>query len=222
MGHPKRSRPRFDAPKHPWKAARIEEEHDIRARHGLKTMREIWKARSKLRRYRQQAMKLIGRVDTNEPHWEREQSDLVTSLQRRGMLGEDAIIDDVLALGVEDILNRRLQARVYHKGLASSMKQARQLVTHGHIVIGEQKVTIPSYSVDRAEEDAITYHISSGLVSDIHPLRVMIEGRRSEASYEGDDVPENSVPAKDDAEEIKVAAAAAPSAKDTIPAGGDS
>lgn len=222
MGHPKRSRPRFDTPKHPWKAARIEEEHDIRARHGLKTMREIWKARSKLRRYRQQAMKLIGRVDITEAHWQHEQADLISSLQRRGMLGEDAIIDDVLALGVEDILNRRLQARVYHKGLASSMKQARQLVTHGHIVIGEQKVTIPSYSVSRDEEDSIAYHISSGLMSDIHPLRVMIEGRRSEASYGEDEPAEKAAPAVDEAETIKAAAAAAPSAEDTVPAGGDS
>ena len=80
MGHPKRSRPRFDTPKHPWKKERIEEEHDIQARHGLKTMREIWKARSQLRRHRQQAMKLIGRVDTSATHWEKAQMGLVNSL----------------------------------------------------------------------------------------------------------------------------------------------
>ena len=42
MGHPKFSRPKFDTPKHPWKKARIDEEHDIAARHGLKNMKEIW------------------------------------------------------------------------------------------------------------------------------------------------------------------------------------
>ena len=39
-------------------------------------MKEIWKARSQLRRIRQQAMKLIGRVDSTLPHWIREKEDL--------------------------------------------------------------------------------------------------------------------------------------------------
>ncbi len=52
MGEPKFARPKFDTPSHPWKAARIEEEHKIQANHGLKNMREIWKAKSQLRRHR--------------------------------------------------------------------------------------------------------------------------------------------------------------------------
>ena len=123
MGHPKFSRPKIDTPKHPWKRARIDEEHDIAARHGLKNMKEIWKARSQLRRIRQQAMKLIGRVDTTEDHWGREKQDLLTSLQRKGILADDSSIDDVLVLSVENVLDRRLQSQVYYKGKASSMKQ---------------------------------------------------------------------------------------------------
>ena len=46
MGEPKFSRPKYDTPSHPWKADRIEEEHAIRASHGLKNMKEIWKAKS--------------------------------------------------------------------------------------------------------------------------------------------------------------------------------
>ena len=49
MGEPKFARPKFDTPSHPWKKARIEEEHSIRDNHGLKTMREIWKAKSQRR-----------------------------------------------------------------------------------------------------------------------------------------------------------------------------
>ena len=187
MGHPKFSRPKFDTPKHPWKKARIDEEHDISARHGLKNMKEIWKARSQLRRIRQQAMKLIGRVDASHVHWIREKDDLLRSLIRKGVLSEESAIDDILSLGIEDILNRRLQARVYAKGLASSMKQARQLVTHGHITVAEQKVTIPSYSVSREEEDLIAYHPSSKLNDENHVLREIIEGRASEATYEDED-----------------------------------
>ena len=40
MGEPKFSRPKFDTFP-PVKAARIEEEHAIKAQHGLKNMREI-------------------------------------------------------------------------------------------------------------------------------------------------------------------------------------
>ena len=184
MGHPKFSRPKFDTPKHPWKKARIDEEHDISARHGLKNMKEIWKARSQLRRMRQQAMKLIGKVDASHPHWMKEKDDLLQSLIRKGILSEESTIDDILTLNVEDILNRRLQARVYAKGLASSMKQARQLVTHGHITVAEQKITIPSYAISREEEELIAYHLSSKLNDESHVLREIIDGRASEATFE--------------------------------------
>ena len=111
MGHPKFSRPKYDTPTHPWKEARITEEHAIQRNHGLKSMKEIWKAKSKLRRYRQQAMKLIGRVDLSETHWAREEQDLLQSLHRRGLIEATATLDDVLALDVENILNRRLRHR---------------------------------------------------------------------------------------------------------------
>ena len=125
MGEPKFARPKFDTPSHPWKAARIEEEHLIKANHGLKNMREIWKAKSQLRRHRRQAMRLIGNVDTTEGHGKREMEDLLRSLNNKGLVTSDAILDDILTLGTEDILNRRLQAQVYYNGLACSMKQAR-------------------------------------------------------------------------------------------------
>lgn len=45
------------------------------------------------------------------------------------------------------ILETRLDNVVYRINLASSRQQARQLVSHGHVRINEQKVTIPSYNV---------------------------------------------------------------------------
>ena len=67
----------------------------------------------------------------------------------------------------------------------------------------------------------IGYHLSSKLISETHPLREMIEGRRSEATYgDEEEITEKSAPVKSEAEAIKEAAAAAPSAEDTIPAGG--
>ena len=112
MGEPKFSRPKFDTPPHPWKKARIEEEHLIQANHGLKNMREIWKAKSQLRRHRRQAMRLIGTLDTSEGHGMREKDDLLRSLHLKGFISKDAILDDILSLNAETILNRRLHNAV--------------------------------------------------------------------------------------------------------------
>tara|TARA_X000000368_G_scaffold60164_1_gene42402 strand:+ start:282 stop:935 length:654 start_codon:yes stop_codon:yes gene_type:complete len=209
MGEPKFSRPKFDTPSHPWKASRIEEEHGIQAQHGLKNMREIWKAKSQLRRYRRQAMRLIGAADTNQGHGKREMEGLLASLNNKGLIASDAILDDILSLGTEDILNRRLQAQVYYKGLATTMKQARQLVNHGLICVGEQKVTIPSYPVSRDEEELIKYHPSSELNNPEHPIRKAIEGRREMAEYASEEVDPEATP--EFAEEVKNAAEEAPS-----------
>ena len=215
MGEPKFSRPKFDTPSHPWKAARIEEEHAIKAQHGLKNMREIWKAKSQLRRHRRQAMRLIGMVDTSEGHGKKEMEDLLRSLNNKGLIQSDASLDDILSLGTEDILNRRLQAQVYYKGLATTMKQARQLVIHGLICIGEQKVNIPSYPVSRDEEEHIKYHSSSELNNPEHAIRKAIEGRREKAEYAVDEVDPEATP--EFASEVKAAAEAAPS----VEKGGD-
>ena len=209
MGEPKFSRPKFDTPSHPWKASRIEEEHGIQAQHGLKNMREIWKAKSQLRRYRRQAMRLIGAADTNQGHGKREMEGLLASLNNKGLIASDAILDDILSLGTEDILNRRLQAQVYYKGLATTMKQARQLVNHGLICVGEQKVTIPAYPVSRDEEEMIKYHPSSDLNNPEHPIRKAIEGRREMAEYASEEVDPEATP--EFAEEVKNAAEEAPS-----------
>lgn len=55
----------------------------------------------------------------------------------RGVTG-----DNMLAL-----LERRLDNVVFRLGMATSRAQARQLVSHGHIVLNGRKVTIPSASV---------------------------------------------------------------------------
>ncbi len=45
------------------------------------------------------------------------------------------------------LLERRLDNVVYRMGLASSRKEARQLVTHGHFTLNGNKVDIPSLIV---------------------------------------------------------------------------
>jgi len=45
------------------------------------------------------------------------------------------------------LLERRIDNIVYRLRFASSRKQARQLVSHGHVFINGKRVTIPSYQV---------------------------------------------------------------------------
>ena len=45
------------------------------------------------------------------------------------------------------MLECRLDNIVYRVGIGGSIRQARQLVTHGHILVNGKKITIPSYQV---------------------------------------------------------------------------
>ncbi|WP_238900801.1 30S ribosomal protein S4 [Clostridium sp. YIM B02500] len=45
-------------------------------------------------------------------------------------------------------LECRLDNLVYRLGLSSSIAQARQMVVHGHILVNDKKVDIPSYEVN--------------------------------------------------------------------------
>jgi len=51
-------------------------------------------------------------------------------------------------------LERRLDNIIYRLGLAKSRMMARQSVTHGHVLVNDKKMTIPSYGVQ--EGDIIT------------------------------------------------------------------
>lgn len=55
----------------------------------------------------------------------------------------EGITGDVLVQSLEC----RLDNLVYRSGFANSIRQARQMVTHGHILLNGKKVDIPSYDV---------------------------------------------------------------------------
>ena len=46
-----------------------------------------------------------------------------------------------------EALECRLDNVIYRLGLSPSRRAARQMVSHGHFVVGEHKVTVPSYKV---------------------------------------------------------------------------
>jgi small subunit ribosomal protein S4 len=178
MGDPKFLRRLYDTPKHPWEAGRMAEERKVVVKFGLKNKRELWKAQSVLRGFRRQARDLQARLRAGEAQAQREVDALLGRLTRLGVLPVGApSLDDVLALTLEDLLNRRFEWIVVRKGLAPTPLGARQLIVHGHLSIGDHRVTRPGYLVLAAEEPQISYSPNSPLNTDDHPIRVGIRER---------------------------------------------
>jgi small subunit ribosomal protein S4 len=100
------------------------------------------------------------------------ENELLTKLKKIGVLQETAALDNVLDLAIEDVLERRLQTLVFRKSLAKTPFQARQLITHGHILIANRRITIPSYIVSREEEAQLSYSTQSTLANPSHPTRL--------------------------------------------------
>src|SRR3954447_11874857 len=59
------------------------------------------------------------------------------ALRRRGVTGEQML----------QILETRLDNVVYHLGFANTRAAARQMVSHGHVLVNGRKVNIPSYAL---------------------------------------------------------------------------
>jgi len=169
MGKPKFSSKKYDSPSHPWKEERIKAENELIKKYGLKNKREIWKAATRLRKYRGQARELLARSE--DPQIKKETDQLLQHLTRYNILPLNSTLDDVLALDTEAILARRLQTLTYLKGFANTPEHARQLISHGHIAIGDRRITVPSYRVAKNEESMIGYTLDSALNDVSHPAR---------------------------------------------------
>ncbi len=155
MGDPKRPGNKYEHPKRLWETERIKVESGLKREYGLKTMRELWVMNQQLKVARREARRLLS---VGEDERARDLPKLMNKLDRLGILGKDSKLEHVLSLGVRDVLERRLQSRVYKKGLAKSMKQARQLITHGFISVKGRKLDSPSYLVPVSEDDSIDYY----------------------------------------------------------------
>ena len=190
MGDPKFLRRRYDTPKHPWEAGRMEEERKLLAKYGLKNKRELWKAQSTLRRVRGQARELQARLRAGEAQAERETALLLARLTRLGVLKTSApTIDDVLALTTEDVLQRRFEWIVFTRGLAPTPFGARQWIVHGHFSIGDHRMTRPGYLVPSAQEAQIAYTPTSPIAADDHAVRVALRDRLQAKSAAPEPVP---------------------------------
>jgi len=168
MGDPKRQRKKFETPRFLWRSDVLQEELKLLGIYGLRNKHELWRHETTLSKFRGIARSLIGKAPEER---EKMENELLTKLKRIGILQETAALDNVLDLTIEDLLERRLQTIIFRKSLAKTPYQARQLITHGHVIIGNRRVTVPSYIVSREEEAQIAYSAQSTLANPAHPTR---------------------------------------------------
>ncbi|MCW1296435.1 MAG: 30S ribosomal protein S4 [Candidatus Parvarchaeota archaeon] len=164
MGDPRtRLKKKYEKPKQRWQKLRIDKEADLIKKYGFVNKREIWKMQSILRKWRQQARKLIASKG-DQARIEKEQ--LISKLSKLGLVKKDAKLDDVLGLEINNLCDRRLQTIVFNKGLANSIKQARQFIVHGHISIKDKKIKSPNYLVPIDEEGLVMFSKGSKIAQE--------------------------------------------------------
>lgn len=157
-----RRRKVFRKPKRSYDSLRIEQENKIKNTYGLKNKREIWKAKYQIDEIRNKAKKVLTKEYEEQKH-------LIETTKKMGFEVEK--IADVLALSEEDLLKRRLQTIVAKK-YKLKPKQARQLITHRHILVNKRIVTIPSYMVSKDEENSVDMNLEKKTNKAKKPIEV--------------------------------------------------
>jgi small subunit ribosomal protein S4 len=191
MGDPKYPRKVWRKPKRPLNYELKMDELQTLGTFGLRTKRELWKAHTELSRVRQQARSLLAL--TQKVRNEKEPI-LLKSLSRIGLISNEATLDDVLNLKPTDLLARRLQTIVSNKLGFKTPYQARQAVIHGHIMVGDRKVDIPSYTVTVEEEDTVHFSPESKIPEMLEKAKA--DAPKADAPAEGEEGAEAQAPAE--------------------------
>lgn len=160
-GAPRTYSKTYTVPKQPYESARLDAELKLAGEFGLKNKREIYRIGYQLSKIRRAARDLLTR-DEKDPKRLFEGNALIRRLVRIGVLSEDKMkLDYVLALRIEDFLERRLQTQVFKLGLARSIHHARVLIDQRHIAVGKQIVNIPSFIVRLDSQKHIDFAANS-------------------------------------------------------------
>lgn len=170
----KRFRKRRTTPRKPWDVKLLEEELRQIGQYGLRSKRELRRTKWVVARYRSAARRLSSLEGDSG---ERMKKEFLAKLYEEGLIEKGTKIGEVLDLSVEDFLERRLQTVVFKKGLAKTIHQARQLITHGHIAVNGRRVSVPSFTVRRDLENKIAYLEGSPVNNPKHPVRKVLGGK---------------------------------------------
>ncbi len=181
MGAPKRNRRKYDKPKDIWNLDRIHSDNGLINEYGLKNMKELWSVQTNISRIRRNVRLLLsGGVQNRQM-----ENDIISSLSKSGIIGTNPTIDNILDLKEKNILDRRLQTIVFKNGMARTIKQARQIITHGFIAINGKRVNKPGYTVSVDEERQLSYY---------KPINIAVKSEDATAKVE------TAVVAREDAE----------------------
>merc|ERR1712232_692547 len=151
----------YKVPRRPYESARLDAELKLAGEYGLKNKHEIWRIALVLSKIRRAARELL-KLDEKDPKRLFEGNALIRRLIRIGVLDETRMrLDYVLALKIEDFLERRLQTQVFKSGLAKSIHHARVLIRQRHIRVRKQGVNIPSFIVRLDSQKHIDFSLKS-------------------------------------------------------------
>ena len=167
MGDPRRLRKKYTTPSNYFQKGRIADEIKFMGRYGLRNKKELWKHRTQLSNFR--GMARVARASTEAIQAQRLQ-EIRSHLSGYGFVTKDAHLDDILSISLEQILDRRLQTLVYKKGLARSIYQARQMVTHGHISVAGNVIDSPSALIKIEEEKTLDFAPNSPYCSNTQKI----------------------------------------------------
>merc|ERR1711871_1062462 len=150
-------------PRRSYDKERLDAELKLIGTYGLKNKREIWRIGLVLSKVRAVARQLLT-LEERDPQRVFQGQALMRRMIRYGILGEDKQrLDYVLALKIEDFMERRLQTLVFKRGLAKSIHHARVLIRQRHIRVGRQIVDIPSFMVRVESQPHIEFALTSPL-----------------------------------------------------------
>ncbi|PQM41819.1 40S ribosomal protein S9-2 [Prunus yedoensis var. nudiflora] len=153
----------FKKPRRPYEKERLDAELKLVGEYGLQCKRELWRVQYALSRIRNNARMLLT-LDEKNPRRIFEGEALLRRMNRYGLLEEGQNkLDYVLALTVENFLERRLQTIVFKTGMAKSIHHARVLIRQRHIRVGRQVVNISSFLVRCDSEKHIDFSLTSPL-----------------------------------------------------------
>merc|ERR1712182_90176 len=148
-------------PRRSYDKERLDAELKLIGTYGLKNKREIWRIGLVLSKVRAVARQLLT-LEERDPQRVFQGQALMRRMIRYGILDEDMQrLDYVLALKIEDFMERRLQTLVFKRGLAKSIHHARVLIRQKHIRVGRQIVDIPSFMVRVESQPHIDFALSS-------------------------------------------------------------
>ena len=140
---PKRKHQKFNRPKKIFDIALIKGENALIKKYGLKNRREVWKANFAIGKIRNLAKELILASET-------EKNQFIERQAKKGFAVTS--IADILGLGKEDYLKRRLESIVVAKKFAKTHKQARQMIVHRHVLMNGNVINSPAHLTTIEEE----------------------------------------------------------------------